>query len=140
VFFAPDMLVFATLGHYLFIMSICKIPTVDDRITHWLQVEPCCWMTYTQHRDTQEVLTTLDKLDIDIDEDRMHNQEEIYRRFGWEDDFHNDSLSRWQKIKPRIWKLFDVDGGKKVIILTLFCPFFRSHTHRPVQRYESFLY
>lgn len=65
-------------------------------------------MTYTQHRDTQEVLTTLDKLDIDIDEDQMHNQEEIYRRFGWEDDFHNDSLSRWQKIKPRIWKLFDV--------------------------------
>ena len=31
------------------------------------EVEPCCWMTYTQHRDTQEVLTTLDKLDIDND-------------------------------------------------------------------------
>lgn len=29
-------------------------------------------MTYTQHRDTQEVLTTLDKLDID--DEALNNQ------------------------------------------------------------------
>lgn len=45
------------------------------------EVEPCCWMTYTQHRDTQEVLSNLDKLDIDIDEERMNNPEEIYKRY-----------------------------------------------------------
>lgn len=44
------------------------------------EVEPCCWMTYTQHRDTQEVLTTLDKLDIDFDENRLKDPEEVYRR------------------------------------------------------------
>lgn len=37
-------------------------------------------MTYTQHRDTQEVLTTLDKLDIDIDEERLNDPEQVYRR------------------------------------------------------------
>jgi len=31
------------------------------------QVEPCCWMTYTSHRDTQETLQTLEKLDLDCD-------------------------------------------------------------------------
>lgn len=36
------------------------------------EVEPCCWMTYTQHRDTQEVLQTLDKLDMD--DELMNNQ------------------------------------------------------------------
>ena len=27
-----------------------------------LQVEPCCWMTYTTHRDTQATLAILDKV------------------------------------------------------------------------------
>lgn len=45
------------------------------------EVEPCCWMTYTQHRDTQEVLTTLDKLDIDFDENCLKDPEEVYRRY-----------------------------------------------------------
>lgn len=56
----------------------------NEEIQYWgldaNEVEPCCWMTYTQHRDTQEVLATLDKLDIDIDEERLNNEEEIYRR------------------------------------------------------------
>jgi len=64
-------------------------------------------MTYTQHRDTQEVLQTLDKLDMDMDEERLNNEEEIYKKFGWEDDFYKQSLSPWQKLKPKIWFLFD---------------------------------
>ena len=31
------------------------------------QVEPCCWMTYTSHRDTQETLQTLERLDLDCE-------------------------------------------------------------------------
>lgn len=37
-------------------------------------------MTYTQHRDTQEVLAALDKLDIDFDESGLKDPEEVYRR------------------------------------------------------------
>ena len=68
-------------------------------------------MTYTQHRDTQEVLATLDKLDIDSDEDRYTNKEEIYKRFGWEEDYLNNSLNSWQKLKPKLWALFDEPGS-----------------------------
>ena len=72
-------------------------------INTW-QVEPCCWMTYTQHRDTQETLAVLDRLDLDTDKP---SDEEIARKFGFEDDYLNGSLSRWQKLKPKIWSLAD---------------------------------
>ncbi|VDN54472.1 unnamed protein product [Dracunculus medinensis] len=108
-------------------LDVCG-PLFEEELQYWgldaNEVEPCCWMTYTQHRDTQEVLATLDKLDIDIDEERLNNEEEIYRRFGWEDDYHNDSLSTWQKLKPKIWRLFDEpyssQGAKVVAVISVF--------------------
>lgn len=69
-----------------------------------LQVEPCCWMTYTQHRDTQETLAVLDRLDLDTDKP---SDEEIARKFCMEEDYLNGTLSWWQKVKPKIWSLFD---------------------------------
>ncbi|VDN01842.1 unnamed protein product [Thelazia callipaeda] len=101
---------------------------LKNKLQYWgldaNEVEPCCWMTYTQHRDTEEVLTTLDKLDIDFDEDRLKDEEELYRRFGWEEDFHNHSLSRWQRLKPKIWYLFDEpyssNGAKVVAVISVF--------------------
>ncbi|VDK50326.1 unnamed protein product [Anisakis simplex] len=108
-------------------LDVCG-PLFEEELKYWgldaNEVEPCCWMTYTQHRDTQEVLATLDKLDLDFDEELINNQEEIYRRFGWEDDFHNDSLSAWQKLKPRIWRLFDEpsssQAAKVVAVISVF--------------------
>lgn len=68
------------------------------------QVEPCCWMTYTTHRDTQETLQILDRLDIDTDKP---TQEDIMKKFGLEEQFQTGSLTLWQKVKPRIWALFE---------------------------------
>jgi len=62
-------------------------------------------MTYTQHRDTQDTLTVLERLDLDTEE--KPTDEEIAKKFGWEDDYHNGSLSWWQRLKPKIWSLFD---------------------------------
>ena len=40
-------------------------PLFEEELEFWgldsNQVEPCCWMTYTVHRDTQDVLTILDR-------------------------------------------------------------------------------
>ena len=52
-------------------------------LTSTLQVEPCCWMTYTTHRDTQATLAILDKLDIETDKP---TDEEIAKKFGFEDE------------------------------------------------------
>lgn len=42
-------------------------------------------MTYTAHRDTQQTLAILDNLDLDADK---LSEEELARKFGWEDDYH----------------------------------------------------
>ncbi len=61
-------------------------------------------MTYTQHRDTQEVLGILDRLDLDTDKP---SEDDIMKKFGWEEEYHAGELSCWQKVKPKIWALFD---------------------------------
>ena len=61
-------------------------------------------MTYTQHRDTQETLAVLDRLDLDTEKP---SDEEIARKFGMEDDYLNGTLSCWQKLKPKLWSLAD---------------------------------
>jgi potassium voltage-gated channel Shaw-related subfamily C member 1 len=68
------------------------------------QVEPCCWMTYTTHRNTQETLQILDRLDLDTD--RL-TEEEIMKRFGVEDAYKNGDLNCWHSIRPRLWALFE---------------------------------
>ena len=29
------------------------------------------------------------------------------RKFGWEEDYLANELSMWQRVKPKIWSLFD---------------------------------
>lgn len=83
-------------------------PLFEEELEFWgldsNQVEPCCWMTYTQHRDTQETLAVLDRLDLDTEKP---SEEELARKFGFEEDYFQGTLSWWQEMKPRIWSLFD---------------------------------
>ena len=68
------------------------------------KVEPCCWMTYTTHRDTQETLQILDGLELDTDKP---TEEDIMKKFGLDDEFQSGDLTCWQRIKPRIWATFE---------------------------------
>ncbi|KAG5326500.1 KCNAW protein, partial [Acromyrmex heyeri] len=119
-------------------------PLFEEELDFWgldsNQVEPCCWMTYTQakherkhtrervsqvritivvasvslpipfastplqHRDTQETLTVLDRLDLDTE---RPTEEELARKFGFEEAYYEGSLTWWQKLKPQMWSLFD---------------------------------
>lgn len=43
--------------------------------------------------------------------------------FGYEDDYMAGRLSRWQRLKPRVWSLFDEPHssfGAKVIFLIIY--------------------
>lgn len=69
-------------------------------------------MTYTRHRDTQETLQIIDRLDLDTErgaEDGGDGEglQELYRRFGLEDRFLAGTLSPWQRLRPRAWCLFE---------------------------------
>ena len=58
----------------------------------------------TQHRDTQETLTVLDRLDLDTEKP---SDEELARKFGFEEAYYKNELTWWQKLKPKMWSLFD---------------------------------
>jgi potassium voltage-gated channel Shaw-related subfamily C protein len=57
-----------------------------------------------QHRDTQETLAVLDRLDLDTEKP---SDEELARKFGFEEDYFSGTVSWWQHIKPKMWSLFD---------------------------------
>ncbi|XP_055905392.1 potassium voltage-gated channel protein Shaw isoform X2 [Eupeodes corollae] len=83
-------------------------PLFEEELEFWgldsNQVEPCCWSTYSIHRDTQNTLAILDKLDI---ENEKPSEEQIARLFGFEEALSNGELNCWQRIKPKVWALFD---------------------------------
>ena len=61
-------------------------------------------MTYTTHRDTEETLQALDRLDLDTD---RPTEEDIMKKFGLQERYESGELSWWERIKPKIWALFD---------------------------------
>ncbi|KAH8250920.1 hypothetical protein KR038_005899 [Drosophila bunnanda] len=94
-------------------------PLFEEELEFWgldsNQVEPCCWSTYSIHRDTQNTLAILDKLDI---ENEKPTEEEIARLFGFEEAMSNGELNCWQRLKPKIWAMFDEPSsstGAKIV-------------------------
>ena len=46
----------------------------------------------------------LDRLDLDTDKP---SDEEIAKKFGFEDDYNDGTVTWWQNTKHRIWSIFD---------------------------------
>lgn len=61
-------------------------------------------MTYTVYRDTQATLAILDTLDI---ENEKPSDQDLAKKFGYEEAYFNNSMSFWQTVKPKIWLLMD---------------------------------
>ena len=83
-----------------------NIPSQVERVLLY----PLFW-SFFQHRDTQETLTVLDRLDLDAEKP---SAEETAKKFGFEDDFYTGQLSWWQKTKPKIWSMFDEPHSSNV--------------------------
>jgi hypothetical protein len=57
-----------------------------------------------QHRDTQETLAVLERLDLDTEKP---TEEELARKFGYEDSYMKGKVNWWQHLKPKLWSLMD---------------------------------
>ncbi|XP_072306169.1 voltage-gated potassium channel KCNC4 isoform X1 [Eucyclogobius newberryi] len=99
-------------------------PLFEEELAFWgideTDVEPCCWMTYRQHRDAEEALEMFEPPEPeDSEEDR-----DGPRRFGIEDcPDRSRSCGRhcWRHWQPKIWALFDdpyTSRAAKVVALT----------------------
>ncbi|VDN08403.1 unnamed protein product [Thelazia callipaeda] len=117
-FFDRHPVVFAQILNYYrtgklhYPTDVCG-PLFEEELEYWgldaNQVEPCCWMTYTQHRDTQATLAVLDTLDTDFsrDEDLETREHSMMKKFGWEEDYYKGRVTYWMKAKSKVWALFD---------------------------------
>lgn len=96
----------------------------DKSIAPTLKV--VCPCSSFQHRDTQETLTVLDRLDLDSEKP---TQEETAKKFGFEDDYFSGNLSWWQKTKPKIWSMFDEPYSSSAAKVRNFAWDVSSYTH-----------
>ncbi|MGH0162967.1 UNVERIFIED_CONTAM: hypothetical protein FKN15_055620 [Acipenser sinensis] len=83
-------------------------PLFEEELAFWgideTDVEPCCWMTYRQHRDAEEAL---DIFEISGDPGDVED-EDVSKRLGIEDVVSPEcKVSRWKKWQPVVWALFE---------------------------------
>ncbi len=84
-------------------------PLFEEELVFWgidaNQVEPCCWKTYTKHRQTEETLITLEKLNIDVERTPKN---ELITKFSIDQaPGYPDNLSIFKRIQPIIWQMFE---------------------------------
>ncbi|XP_026182410.1 voltage-gated potassium channel KCNC2 isoform X1 [Mastacembelus armatus] len=81
-------------------------PLFEEELSFWgideTDVEPCCWMTYRQHRDAEEALDV-----FELNVDNGDEDDEIGKRLGIEDVAADGNVGLWRKWQPVIWNLFE---------------------------------
>lgn len=89
-------------------------PLFEEELAFWgideTDVEPCCWMTYRQHRDAEEALDIFETPDL-IGGDPGDDEDLAAKRLGIEDAAGlggpDGKSGRWRKLQPRMWALFE---------------------------------
>ena len=89
-------------------------PLFEEELTFWgideTDVEPCCWMTYRQHRDAEEALDIFEAPDL-LGGDPGDDEDLAAKRLGIEDAAGlggpDGKSSRWRRLQPRMWALFE---------------------------------
>ncbi|EDM16710.1 potassium voltage gated channel, Shaw-related subfamily, member 2, isoform CRA_f [Rattus norvegicus] len=89
-------------------------PLFEEELAFWgideTDVEPCCWMTYRQHRDAEEALDIFETPDL-IGGDPGDDEDLGGKRLGIEDAAGlggpDGKSGRWRKLQPRMWALFE---------------------------------
>ncbi|KAM5288479.1 voltage-gated potassium channel KCNC2 isoform 3-T3 [Ctenodactylus gundi] len=91
-------------------------PLFEEELAFWgideTDVEPCCWMTYRQHRDAEEALDIFESPDlIGGGGDPGDDEDLAAKRLGIEDAAGlggpDAKSGRWRRLQPRMWALFE---------------------------------
>ncbi|XP_028650025.1 potassium voltage-gated channel subfamily C member 1 isoform X1 [Erpetoichthys calabaricus] len=98
-------------------------PLYEEELAFWgideTDVEPCCWMTYRQHRDAEEALDSFGGGPVDLgskdgaDGDGMgdsgdgEDELEMTKRLALGDSPDAKSGGLWRRWQRRVWALFE---------------------------------
>ncbi|XP_060932087.1 potassium voltage-gated channel subfamily C member 2 isoform X8 [Limanda limanda] len=81
-------------------------PLFEEELSFWgideTDVEPCCWMTYRQHRDAEEALDV-----FELNVDNGDEDDDIAKRLGIDELDADGNVNLWRKWQPVIWNLFE---------------------------------
>ncbi|XP_053270976.1 potassium voltage-gated channel subfamily C member 2 isoform X2 [Pleuronectes platessa] len=81
-------------------------PLFEEELSFWgideTDVEPCCWMTYRQHRDAEEALDV-----FELNCDNGDEDDDIGKRLGIDEVDADGNVNLWRKWQPVIWNLFE---------------------------------
>ncbi|KAM4700041.1 voltage-gated potassium channel KCNC4 [Discoglossus pictus] len=86
--------------------DICG-PLFEEELAFWgideTDVEPCCWMTYRQHRDAEEALDIFENVEPEDGEEDKDSAPQLLS-MDERPDRSKGCLRGWQ---PRVWALFE---------------------------------
>ncbi|CAJ0945487.1 unnamed protein product [Ranitomeya imitator] len=89
-------------------------PLYEEELAFWgideTDVEPCCWMTYRQHRDAEEALDSFGGGPADMggdDGDCGDEEPDLGKRLALSDSPDGRAPGGWRRWQPRIWALFE---------------------------------
>ncbi|KAM4687198.1 voltage-gated potassium channel KCNC1-like [Rhinophrynus dorsalis] len=97
-------------------------PLYEEELAFWgideTDVEPCCWMTYRQHRDAEEALDSFGGGPVDLstedgdgdgtaDSGDGEEELEMTKRLALSDSPDGKAGGFWRRWQPRIWALFE---------------------------------
>ncbi|KAM6981399.1 potassium voltage-gated channel subfamily C member 1a isoform 2-T2 [Aplochiton taeniatus] len=116
-------------------------PLYEEELLFWgideTDVEPCCWMTYRQHREAEEALDSFGGGPVeaeDGDGDTDDDEPEMTKRLALGDCPEGKTGGMWRKWQRRMWALFEDPYSSKyarwvafaslffiVVSITTFC-------------------
>jgi len=96
--------------------SVCG-PLFEEELSFWgmddTDVEPCCWMTYRQHRDAEEALDVFqltggpeEEAEAEEDEEDGAAGSRRRRRLGVQEGA-GGGTGLWRRWQPVVWNLFE---------------------------------
>ncbi|KAM9321669.1 voltage-gated potassium channel KCNC4-like [Gastrophryne carolinensis] len=103
--------------------DICG-PLFEEELAYWgideTDVEPCCWMTYRQHRDAEEALDSFENAEPEQGDDDKDSTPELLCI----EETPDRSRVRWKKWQARMWALFEDPYSSKAARLVAFTSLF----------------
>ncbi|XP_018412750.1 PREDICTED: potassium voltage-gated channel subfamily C member 4 [Nanorana parkeri] len=103
--------------------DICG-PLFEEELAFWgideTDVEPCCWMTYRQHREAEEALDIFENVEAEDTDDEKNSTPELL----CVEETPDRSRVRWRRWQARMWALFEDPYSSQAARLVAFTSLF----------------
>ena len=105
-------------------------PLFEEELNFWgideKQMEPCCWSTYTLHREAQENLKVFEGPDFNDSDSEMEPEE--WKNGDTSEQHRSSNTPAWQQWRSRVWTILDDHTSSKIAKVS-WCIYIVLHAH-----------